>query len=315
MRPFLLFAIAGALVAANRPVSGPVLGYVLDTSVHKVRPLLGIAGASVAGMPLNTRADLYQAVYSPVHHFILALAGENLTPLLIIPEQQTAAPIDGALPGAKQIVLSPQGSTAILYFDKTATAQILTRLPETPAVARSVDLSVLPAAPSALAVSDDGSALVAVIGGDAPVLDVFTTDGMSTVPLAEPATAFAFLNDSHDAVITGASGALLLRDVLNGAAPNRLSADGIDSPIAVAVTSDNTHAIALNSDSHGVVVLDLEGGPPAVSNCGCSGSGITRLAGNAFRLTDYTGGPLTLFDASPGNARLLFVPPARSLEN
>ena len=39
-----LLVFAGTLPAADQPVSGPVLGYVLDASIHRVRPLLGIAG-------------------------------------------------------------------------------------------------------------------------------------------------------------------------------------------------------------------------------------------------------------------------------
>ncbi|MGH9663420.1 MAG: hypothetical protein ACRD9L_03235, partial [Bryobacteraceae bacterium] len=148
MRPLAFFALAGTLLAASQPVSGPVLGYVLDDSAHRVRPLLGIAGASVAGQPLDAGADLYQAAFSPAHDFILALAGDALTPLLIVPGQP-GVPIKGALSGATQIVLSPQGSSAVLYFKKAATAQILTGLPEAPSVARSVDLSLLPAAPVA----------------------------------------------------------------------------------------------------------------------------------------------------------------------
>jgi hypothetical protein len=315
MRSFAFFALSGALFAASQPVSGPVLGYVFDASAHRVRPLLGIAGASVAGQPLDADADLYQAAYAPVHNFILALAGDDLTPLLIVPGQP-GVPIEGALPGATRIVLSPQGSSAVLYFKKAGRAQILTGLPDAPEVARSVDLSVVPGAPVALAVSDDAEALVAIVGGDAPALDVFTADGaMSTVTLGEPATAFAFLNDSHDAVLTGASDAFLLHDVLNGAALTPLAADGIGSPAALAVSPDNTRAVALNSDSNGIVTLDLGGGPAALVACSCSASGIARLSGNAFRLTDYTGGPLTLFDISPGNARLLSVPPAATPEN
>lgn len=310
-----LLVFAGTLPAADQPVSGPVLGYVLDASIHRVRPLLGIAGASVAGQPMDAGADLYQAVYSPDHNFIVALGGDALTPLLIVPGQ-TAVPIDGASAGATSIVLSPQGSSAILYFQKTAAAQILTGLPDTPSVARSVDLSALPATPVSLAVSDDAGALVAVIGGDSPALNVFTADGaMNVIALGEPATAFAFLNGSHGAVLTGASDAFLLHDILNGAALTALPGDGLSSPNALAVSPDNTHAVALNSDSSGIVTLDLGGGASAVVACGCAASGLTRLNGNAFRLTDYTGGPLTLFDASPGNARLLFVPPAANPEN
>ncbi|HLJ14283.1 MAG TPA: hypothetical protein VKV15_07290 [Bryobacteraceae bacterium] len=315
MKPLAVLALAMALCAADMPVSGPVLGFVLDPSLHRVRPILGIAGASTTGQPLDAGADLNQAVFSPVHNFILALAGDASTPLLIVPNQP-GVPIAGAQAGASRIVLSPEGAAAALYFQQGARAQILTGLPDAPSIARSVDLSALPSPPTALALSDDAAALVAIVGGNAPALYVFTADGaMSLITLAEPATAFAFLNRSHDAVLTGASAAFLLHDVTGAATLAPLVSDGVSSPAAVVVAGDNTQAIALNSNFSGIVTLDLTGGPSGLNDCACAATGLARLAGNAtFRLTDYTGDPLLLFDASPGNARVLFVPPAAAAQ-
>ncbi|MEO7145104.1 MAG: hypothetical protein ABI165_16525, partial [Bryobacteraceae bacterium] len=311
MKSLALLIFAGCVVAADLPVSGPVLGYVLDGSIHRVRPVLGIPGAAVMGHPLDVGADVYQAVFSPGGNYVLALAGDSRAPMLIVPNRPAAA-ITGAQAAPDQMALSPQGTAAALYFQSAATVEILTGLPGAAAVARTVDVSGVPSAPVAIAVSDDGNALVAVVGGDAPALYAFASDGtMSRVALSETVAAVAFLNRAQDVVLGGVSDAFLLQDVLGAQTLTALVSDGLQSPVALAVAADNTRAFALNSNLSGVVTLDLGGGPAALADCGCTATGLAQMNGNAtFRLTDYTGDPMLVFDAGVSNTRVLFVPPA-----
>lgn len=299
-------------------IRGPVLGYVLDGATHRLRTILGIPGAASAGPEIGGAVDLYAAAYSPASNYVLALGGDAQASLLIVPGQP-AVPVDGAQGGADQILLSPNGTAAALYFRAAASIEILTGLPAAASVSRSVDLSSLSAAPAALAISDDG-AIAAVVNGGAPAVYLFSPDSsISRVALPEPVTALGFLHGTHDLVLTGAADAFLIQDALGAAGIAPLTADGIATPAAVAVTADNAHAFALNSNSGVIVSISLNGDVSALSDCQCTATGLSPLNGTAaFRLTEYSTDPMMIFDASSldqAPARLWFVPPAQAMED
>jgi hypothetical protein len=315
-----LFACLLPAFAAD--IRGPVLGYVLDGSQLRLRPILGIPGAASTGAVIDNGVDIYAAAFSPSANYVLALTGTALAPFSIVPGQ-AAVPVPGALSGADQILLSPEGSAAALYFRASRSVQILTGLPAAPSVARTLDLSSLPSAPAALALSDDDGVLAAVVNGDTSALYLFAADSSVTlVALQEAVTAIDFLHRRHDAILTGASDAFLIQDVLGAAGVVALAGDGISSPSAVTMAGDNSHAFALNSNSGVVVALDLSGGASVASDCQCAATGLARLNGAAaFRLTEYSTGPMLIVDgaalsqAPPGPPRVLFVPPAQTAEN
>ena len=86
------------------------------------------------------------------------------------------------------------------------------------------------------------------------------------------------------------------------------SSDGIQGLIAAGTDSTGQRVFAAVGTGT-VFIFDRTGGPATTVDCGCTPTGLFRLAGAAaFRLTEFAGGPLQVLDAS-SVPRIVAVPP------
>src|SRR5207244_2803919 len=77
------------------------------------------------------------------------------------------------------------------------------------------------------------------------------------------------------------------------------AADGISKPIGIGVSNNNQRIFIGNSDSASISTIGPNGAVEEPQYCNCILSGVySTNADSVFRLTDFTGGPLLLFDAS-----------------
>ena len=165
----LLSALGIAAQPASHPtgVRGPVVGLALDANAQ-VRPLLGVPGAASLGSALALDASFQLAAISPHQDYLLGFqSGSGNLAMVADPLGAAHVSVIAGISGPASFTLSPTGTAALAIAAGASTAQVLTGLPDSPALAWQADLSALPAPASAFAISDDGSALLAAANNGA----------------------------------------------------------------------------------------------------------------------------------------------------
>lgn len=296
-------------------VSSPVLGFVFDSAAHGLRPIAGIPGASLLGQPLDLGFDVADAAVSPQQDYILALAGDTRAVFLLRFQRGDLSVrlLDGVAPSPDRMALSPSGNTAALYYAAAGVIQLLTGLPDAPALAQPIDASSLNGQLGPLVVSDDGQALLVATAADAGSLTLLGPDGGATqLPVPGPVTALAFRPRAHDALVASRNNQVLLIRDLTGNTRYQLVAtqdDGVAWPVAVTFLREGSRVFVANADTGDIAAFDLAGGPPDRISCRCAPTGLHRLNGPAvFRLNELSATPLLLLDGGSTALRVLFVP-------
>jgi hypothetical protein len=87
------------------------------------------------------------------------------------------------------------------------------------------------------------------------------------------------------------------------------SSDGVAAPVAIATSNDNQRVFVANSQTGSVMTISLAGIVTAPVYCNCTVTGLYPTnTDSVFRLTDYSGSPIVLFDANSTAPRITFVP-------
>ncbi|HVX66587.1 MAG TPA: hypothetical protein VHA11_08300 [Bryobacteraceae bacterium] len=300
------------VAAQNLPaMRGPWLGMLFDPGSGSLRPLRGLPGAATLGPALALPAPLDRVRAAQRGGFALGLnrADGAVVEVTAFGTRKLA----GVAPSPDEIVFSPSGTRAALYYSAAGTVQVLSGFPSAPARSASLDFSMLPGALAALAVSDDGLVLAACsTGADSAV--VYAAARMrpaAPVFTARSVAALGFLGASRDALMADASAGLIYRLRDASAVIVAGAGEGVSRPIALASTEDGRRAVIVNSGGAPLVVLDLTGGPARTVACSCHTALAEPLAGNAvFRLTAPGASRLWLLDAERAEPRLFFVPQA-----
>ena len=313
----LLFAAA----CPAQQVRQQALGFVFDRDSATVRPLWGVPGAAYVGDALDL-GGVGDVVASPRQDYLLLLTGLTRTAQIWLHDTQTISAISGVRPGATSLVLSPEGASAAFFYADTNQVHVVTGLPSSPAAAFDADLTALRNPLSSLAVSDDGTQLLAaetaVAGNAAPAVVAFTASGVAgRIPVASPATTIGFLSNSHDALISASWETVLIRDSAVQSGRIALPA-AANSAVGAVASSDGSRAFFAIPQSGSVVVVSLASvaAQPLIVDCGCVPTGIARTAASSiYRLTESSGSPVSLLDVSASQPRLLLIPPAASSAN
>ena len=319
-------SVGGGKAAAQQgPIGGPVLGYLFDSPTLRMRPLLGIPGASYVGdaLPIGFAPRFVEV--SPSQEYAVGVEAESGDVYLIdlrspLPAAQR---LSQASAGADRAFLSPLGKAVAFYHRQARQVEIVTGLPDEPNLAGRVDLSSVPGMVTALAVSDDGKAL-AIAASEGGNGSLFVAAPDADVRLVGPlgrANALAFVNDAGDLLVAdaGRSEIVRIRNFSAGAEWTVLASrqDGLDQPVAVGITRDNTTVFAVSASDRRIARMPLSGGAISFVDCPCSPTGLHALApGAVFRLTADSNAPLYVLDTRPRNGdlssepRVLFIPAA-----
>lgn len=308
---FLLFQS----VAAENELAGPVLGFVYDPA-NGLQPVLGVAGASTIGPPLELTGNFSKAVISPRQDYALAVSASNpnLMRVMIgdpVSVEQFGIPISAT----GLIALSPTGSSAAFQDRDRNRIQVIAGIPSAPSLAREFDLSPFPGALVSLAVSDDASVVIAGFSDvEENAVAALGLEGLVRFLTPRRATAAAFLPGVRDVVIADgpANEIYLIRDALGSGESKLLAAQdqGISEPTAVVISRDGKRAVVASGSALSVALIDLAGGAVSAIPCPCNPSELATLNGNAvFRLTPPAAGPMWVLDADALEPRIVFVPP------
>ncbi len=286
----LLIAIAVAAVAAaaDTRVSGPALGYVVESA--GVRTIAGIPGAALLGPVVDFGAPVRTAAASNAAGYVLAATGDEGRVVLF---RGSAAPVERAIAAPDRIIVSPAGRAALLYNSAADVLQIITGLPDRPYASEPI---ALPWAPAALAVSDRGS----VLAGAEGALWRVGRRGDVTYAGRGQVAAISFFASAENAVWV-ADGTVYVRR--GGIEP---VADVQD---AIAVQAGDGFIYVATAKS--VVRIELATRAFAETPCEFAVKALDATsASGVFRLNEGRKEPLYLYDGRGAEPRLLFVPAA-----
>lgn len=316
-RFFPIFALASlGVVLEAQPqgtINGPVGGYVFDKAARSLRPVLGLPGASLLGNPIHWRYRVDQAFISPKLDSAVGVTSEGTFRLFRLRDGiVTELAVGGLAPAGSSysVAYSPSGSSVALCAGNSV--QLVSGLPDAPAVGGNVDLTAADV-PSALAVSDDARTLLVSVNNSIRFFESYADMGklMDTAPSA----LVAFAADSHDAAVADAgTGVLLFHDLAGAGASQVIAPPGENgtAPSGLAFSADGKALFLASTAAQAVTQLDLSTGSGSRIACNCSPTVLARM-GNVFRLTELGGDPLWLLDEPESTPRIVFVPALESL--
>jgi hypothetical protein len=313
-------AFGGPLLLRAEPqfIGGPILGFIPDAGGTAIRPVLGIPGASVLGERLELDVDIRGAVISPRQDYAIAsrLADAQAVVIDVGADPPAVTPVTGVHPGVELIAVSPSGSVAAVYDHPSGTVQVIGGLPHNAAVVAEFDTSIISGRAAGLAISDDGTlALMKVVESDDAGLWVLgSSNGPGRISLDRPSAA-AFFPNRDDAVVTddAARSAFLMMDIGHAGTlvPLVSAADRIEAFSSVSVSEDGRRVFLADAGSGIIATVDVETRTSNFASCQCRPTGLYRLSGNSiFRLTEPSGDPITILDASSSDPRIAIIPPA-----
>jgi hypothetical protein len=293
-------ASLAAAGAAGADVSGALTGFVYDAGAGAIRPVLGIPGAAVLGESLDLGFAVAYAAIAPEQDVAVTVGGDGAVRLVRL-ASRASQPLETLHGAPRSVVFSPRGSAAAFLNDSTL--DVFTGFPDKPSLARTLDLTGVGTL-SAVAVSDDGTAVLVSAGGAVRAAG----ESAEWKTLQEGEWVFAFVPGSRDTVLAGRGGAVaLVRDATASGDRKEVAPGSDDAPAATAVAATASGRLIVVQDRQ-VSVLDLSGQLLARHACDCAPAGVSRM-GSAFRLNEVSEAPLWLLDGASPEGRLVFVPP------
>jgi hypothetical protein len=295
----LLPLLAGALAAQ---ISAPSLGLVYDAQNQALRRISGMPGAATLSDPVLN--GIASAAIAPDHSFAIVNDGDY--------QLYTSAglrPLPTGLPNPARIVFSPAGQTAAFYADGTFT--LVTGLPAQPAL----QTVAAPGPVSQFAVTAAGVLLMSIVQARGEGIFAIPPQGQPAHLLDVTQTgAIVFSKDGTNAWIADTAEnrvwSLTALDAQPSAVPIATASDGVDAPLALALSPNAQRLYIANGGTASIIAYDMTQNAAISSTpCACQPTALSPLAAaSVFALTGLSSGPLWIFDASPPVPQTLFVP-------
>ncbi len=301
---------------------GPVLGYVLDSSMQAIRPINGIPGSSLLGPPLLLPFSVASAAFSPRGDFAVVVSASDDRTALVLRNLGAAtgiAVIEGAVSGADRIYLNADASAGALLASGVNQLQVLHGLPGAPTADPPIDLSSIPGTITTLVINRAGSKILIGASANYGALYLADTDLQIQPRLignfGSP-TALALLHRDQDVIVADAAlNQLSLIHNFDGMPEEYLLAGesgGIAAPSGLQISSDERRIYIANEASRTLDIWDFEKQSIVASLPLDAGpTRLTPLQGSStFVLNDAGDRPLLLLDVTTTPA-VYFVPAGR----
>ena len=304
----LFSGVASAQVSAR--VAPPVVGFVTD-STGALRPLIGIARAATVGSPLELELSILQSAVSPDQDYILATAAGTNAPiwLKLGGEEAAAQSLDGVA-NVRRIAISPAGSAAAFFNESDARISAFANLSRSPMSLGDFDIS---GPVTSLAIADDGNSILIGIsdGINGSVFLLKPSEAPRLIAATTHPSAMQFLRHSAGAIIADDVDNKILSFADGQVSILASAGDGILAPDALGISRDNQKVFVANSKAGSITTIDQTTAISPPVYCNCTLTGLHPMyADSVFRITDFSGGPVLLFDGSSAGSPIVFVPVA-----
>jgi len=314
-----LLVTAGLAVAADSPLRGPVLGFVLDPRSHSIRPIQGIPGASTLGPPLDIPFAIDRAVFSVQGNSALIFSGGGA--FLVRGMRRShpdTLPLPISIPDAESAVFNAPGSAALFYSPSGRQLQIVSGLAADPIAGVAIDCSGQPGVITSAALDAGATSILMTMqdSGAGSVLLLQPGSGTASprAVLTSPLpSAILYLNQDRDALVadSGSNQIVWIQD-LNGAAAATVvagAADGIAAPVGMQLSTDEKTLLVANTGTSSITVHSLAGTAPVTQlPLPVPPSRFDKLNREPVLLfNDMGNGPLYLLDEA-GGRQVYFVP-------
>jgi hypothetical protein len=206
------------------------------------------------------------------------------------------------------MVLSPSGSAAALFSESQNRIYAFTNLAQTPVLVGRFELGTMGGL-NAFAISDDGRTIAAGFSdASAGSLFLMNLGQRARFVASMNPSSITFLYGSDNAVIADNPENKIYMLVSGQAIPLATAADGIASPVGIALSRDNQRIFVGNSQTGSIMTLATNGAVIDSQSCKCALTGLHATnADSVFRLSEYIGGPVSIFEASGSTPRIIFV--------
>jgi hypothetical protein len=278
---------------------------------------MGLPGAAALGSALSLPGDLTSVEISPTQTYLIAERGANDPPALLSLGSAGAGPeltISGAFSRSDRVEFSLSGSAAALYSVSMQRIQVITGLPGAPQVSQQFDVSSFPAPLVSLAVSDDGTALLAGVFdlNTRGIYFISAGNGIRRVASAKFPAAVRFVSQADSAVVADseANQVLLLSDLTGAVTSSVLAgaADGARTPNQIEVIAGGKAALVSNEGSDGLIWIDLTNSKLTPVSFRFRVEGLQAVAGAPLVFISSEPASLWLVNQTTGGPSVTYVP-------
>jgi hypothetical protein len=305
----LLPVVAAGVAYAAGSISGPVAGYVTDSSRTQLRTIFGVPGAFGFSEPLPLPEGVAQIRLAPGQEFALVEQAGGAPAILFLKDGAVdrLAPIEGAMASADWIAFSSSANSALLFSAATNRLQVLSGLPDSPRIVADLDAASLPESPAMGAVSDDGSLVLAASGAavyrvpsSGPAQVVFSAGGIRSLMVLRNGTDAAISDPSTGSVH-------IVRNVASHPEAAAL-ASGLDDIGAIYQSSDG-QSIFIAQSKTGIASIDLSSGEVKSFPTSVAPAGLIPLRNrDTFLISARPNQPGWIFYRDGAGGRVVFIP-------
>lgn len=305
-----------AFVAQRAPLRRAIHSQQEPRARMQLRPVVGVPGAAALGDPISLPSDLTRIEISPTQTYLLAERGANQELALLSLGAGGTGPeltISGTFPRSTRIEFSISGSAAALYSASLQSVQVITGLPDSPQVSQQFNVSSLPASLTALAVSDDGTALLAGVsdGQTGGIYLISASNGIRSIASAGLPAAIRFLSQSDKAVVADShANQVLLLSAISGAVTSNVlarSADGAKGPNRIEMIGGNRAAVVANTGSNPLIWVDMPTGKVSLVSMSYSVGALHAVNGNPVVLVSSEPSAFWLLSQTAGGTSMTYI--------
>ena len=306
----LMSSLPGAAAELGRPI----LGHIPSSEPGALLRMAGIPGAAFFQPMPESGAVFERIAVSPGQDYALAIRASDRATVVVRLDRTEAEPeAPLAAPGAERIAISRNGAFAALYSRVGESIQLIGGLPDHPAYQRSIGTAALSGGAGTMAVSDDGSMVLAGSAATPEEVFILTENAVGRLSLPSPVAGMVFRPGLREAVILAGAEVFLAVDLAGRPRYRSLAGtgQGLASPVAVEFSRDGRRLYIADPGASGVHILGPDFSPAGTVTCDCKPSGLQPLNGNSvFWIGSSSAGiPQILDDDSAGAPRVVVVPP------
>jgi DNA-binding beta-propeller fold protein YncE len=245
-----------AWAANDAAVAGPVTGFVFDAQAGHIRPMLGMPGSAYLGTTVISNVD--SASVSPDGSAAFAIQAGKL---VLYTGLASASPLAVDLRGsitADHFAWGPGATAAAIYSSKSAQAQIVSNLLETPSAGAPIDLSGLSGQVAALAFDGQQIILAVGSGGSGSIYTVTAQSGPQRIASAASPSAIVLAGADLYFADQQTGQIWQVQSYARQPVPVLFAADAsISSPVGLQLSVDNSRLYVANAGSRALSIYDV----------------------------------------------------------